>query len=84
MTESLDKPDEAHKRQMFAESRARIAMQAFWIFYIAAAVITFAFQLSVRLNSCTEAFSCGLQAGKALVWCFFWPFYWMFYTNGLS
>lgn len=82
MSDLLSKPDDAHRPQLAAESRARLVMRGIWTAYMVAGLLTLSFYLFIRLRECSGVVQCGISSIKAVVWTFLWPFFWMFYTNG--
>lgn len=48
--------------------------------YVAAAVLTFAFQIWVRSPVCGDA--CGVSFAKGAVWAVVWPISWCVYLAG--
>jgi hypothetical protein len=50
--------------------------------YVAIAVLTLAFQISVRSSQCLDASDCGASFAKGLVWSLVWPASWAVYLKG--
>jgi hypothetical protein len=50
--------------------------------YIVFGLLTLAFQVSSRLDSCAGAVGCGLSMAKALIWSAVWPLSWLVYWWG--
>ena len=79
---TFEKPDSAHPQQMLAEMRARFVMLVIWSCYVITAVLTFGFQVVIRLEACSGTVQCGISLAKAVPWSVLWPFYWVYYLNG--
>ena len=78
----LEKPDSAHPQQLRAEARAQLIMRTIWGCYAAALLLTFVFQVFIRMQECMGPFACTVSLAKAVPWSILWPFYWIFYLNG--
>lgn len=53
----------------------KILKYAAWA-YVAAALLTFLFQVYVRLGQCTGFGPCAISLVKGAVWSAVWPIYW--------
>ena len=58
------------------------ARKLFWC-YAAIGVLTFAFQIYVRLPVCTLAGDCLVSCAKGFVWSVIWPVGWIVYLRGV-
>ena len=51
--------------------------------YIALALMTLVFQISVRARGCAATGTCAASFAKAVVWSAIWPASWVAYLRGL-
>ncbi len=79
---TLERLDEADPHQQKAGVTPTLVMRITWSSYAIALVLTFIFQIVIRLADCAAFVPCAISLGKAVPWSVFWPFYWMFYLNG--
>ena len=80
-TNSLSKPDDQHRSEQRAESKARHLMQMIWTIYGVVGAITFVFFVWKFGGQCSGLLDCMMVTLKAVVWTVLWPFFWILYGN---